>query len=390
MSRGKIFISHASQDHVPAGLICAGLEAVGLRCWIAPRDIIPGSKGWPSQIAAGIETSDCLLVLISDRSNRSRQVEREVVIADNKGLPIVPVCIENISPSGGLEFLTGSAQRVNAFHGPIETHLSSIAEAAAGVAPDHHILQHARSVMQQALPTLVTRRWRMGLTSLRGLSYTFATNRQLSVQKSKQVERALEIADAMIAQATRNNRRLLPRIFRLEWPPAARVEAILLFPFLAYLVRTHVVEAMDWIIIQSTASRASSEGIQHIAAVVGIPGILIDCVIYILPVPLAWFGCLVLTDRLLALPKGLAIVSIAVLPIWSLIAASLTRALQFELPRHLLANSLPHVTSAEVMGSLAFVSGLCIHSRAIWMGMRDNGFFARNLRYKRLTRKMQI
>ena len=38
-----IFISHSSKDKTIADAACACLEARGLRCWIAPRDIIAGA-----------------------------------------------------------------------------------------------------------------------------------------------------------------------------------------------------------------------------------------------------------------------------------------------------------------------------------------------------------
>lgn len=37
-----VFISHSAKDKEAAHGLCAGLEARGLRCWIAPRDIVPG------------------------------------------------------------------------------------------------------------------------------------------------------------------------------------------------------------------------------------------------------------------------------------------------------------------------------------------------------------
>ena len=42
-----IFVSYAHQDRTVANAVCATLEAHGIRCWIAPRDILPGSD-WGS------------------------------------------------------------------------------------------------------------------------------------------------------------------------------------------------------------------------------------------------------------------------------------------------------------------------------------------------------
>ncbi|MFL6797219.1 MAG: toll/interleukin-1 receptor domain-containing protein [Xanthobacteraceae bacterium] len=37
-----VFISYSQIDKVTADAACATLEAGGIRCWIAPRDIVPG------------------------------------------------------------------------------------------------------------------------------------------------------------------------------------------------------------------------------------------------------------------------------------------------------------------------------------------------------------
>jgi hypothetical protein len=44
-----VFISYSSKDKPLADGICANLEAVGIRCWTAPRDIGPG-EDWPTAI----------------------------------------------------------------------------------------------------------------------------------------------------------------------------------------------------------------------------------------------------------------------------------------------------------------------------------------------------
>lgn len=41
MDSYDIFISYSSRDALPHR-VCSELEARGLRCWIAPRDIRPG------------------------------------------------------------------------------------------------------------------------------------------------------------------------------------------------------------------------------------------------------------------------------------------------------------------------------------------------------------
>src|SRR5713101_8280389 len=46
-----VFISYSSKDKPVADAVCAGLEGRGIRCWAAPRDILPGSD-WGAAIQA--------------------------------------------------------------------------------------------------------------------------------------------------------------------------------------------------------------------------------------------------------------------------------------------------------------------------------------------------
>jgi hypothetical protein len=38
-----VFISYASHDAAVAQKVCSALEAAGFRCWIAPRNVVPGT-----------------------------------------------------------------------------------------------------------------------------------------------------------------------------------------------------------------------------------------------------------------------------------------------------------------------------------------------------------
>ena len=42
-STPTVFISYASLDSVIAESVCEALEKAGVTCWIAPRDVVPGS-----------------------------------------------------------------------------------------------------------------------------------------------------------------------------------------------------------------------------------------------------------------------------------------------------------------------------------------------------------
>ncbi len=89
----RIFISHSSKDHETASIICDALEKNGLLCWIAPRDI-PYGKEWAGEISKAIENSSAFLFLSSGNSNASGQVSREIQLAIENEVPIIPIRLD--------------------------------------------------------------------------------------------------------------------------------------------------------------------------------------------------------------------------------------------------------------------------------------------------------
>jgi hypothetical protein len=122
-----VFISHSSKDKAYADEVCARLEAEGIRCWIAPRDILPG-MAWGSSIVEAIEAARLMVLVFSANANSSPQIEREVERALNKQVTIVPLRIEPITPGKSLEYFLGTPQWLDAVAPPFEQHLEYIAQ----------------------------------------------------------------------------------------------------------------------------------------------------------------------------------------------------------------------------------------------------------------------
>jgi len=49
------FQSYAAADRAPAFAVVAGLEGQGIRCWVAPRDIIPTGSEYGQEIVEAIK-----------------------------------------------------------------------------------------------------------------------------------------------------------------------------------------------------------------------------------------------------------------------------------------------------------------------------------------------
>lgn len=122
-----VFISYASRDAVVSNAICAGLEQRGIPCWIAPRDIVPGVP-WAESIIDAIEGSRVMLLVFSEASNKSVQVQREVERAVHKGLSLMPVRIENVMPTRTMEYFISSQHWFDAIAQPIDQHIERLVQ----------------------------------------------------------------------------------------------------------------------------------------------------------------------------------------------------------------------------------------------------------------------
>src|SRR5262245_1293146 len=98
-----VFISHSSRDKTVADAVCATLERRGIRCWIAPRDVPPG-EAWPRVITGAINGSRVMVLVVSAAANTSDQIGREVTLAANRGLTIVPIRVEDVVPNDELAY----------------------------------------------------------------------------------------------------------------------------------------------------------------------------------------------------------------------------------------------------------------------------------------------
>jgi hypothetical protein len=122
-----VFISYSSNDKTAADAVCASLEARKIRCWIAPRDVLPGIP-YGEAIINGINQSRLLVLVFSSSSNNSPQVMREIERAVHKGIAILPLRIDNVMPTKAMEYFVSSSHWLDAMTPPFEKHLQKLGE----------------------------------------------------------------------------------------------------------------------------------------------------------------------------------------------------------------------------------------------------------------------
>lgn len=122
-----VFISYSTKDKPTADAVCNTLEGHGVRCWVAPRDILPGME-WSEAIIDAIEGSRVMLLVFSKNANESPQVRREVERAVGKGVAVVPLRIQDVPMHKALEYFVSMPHWLDALTPPLEQHLVQLAE----------------------------------------------------------------------------------------------------------------------------------------------------------------------------------------------------------------------------------------------------------------------
>lgn len=149
-----VFISYSIKDKSIADAICAHLEAAGIRCWIAPRDITPG-EDWPTAITRAISQGRVLVLVFSSHSNSSDDVSRELFLAANHKLVIIPFKIENIEPEPGKQYYLARTHWLDALNPPTQEQIQNLVERVKTLVP---LKEPATPVVQSTPGNAITAR----------------------------------------------------------------------------------------------------------------------------------------------------------------------------------------------------------------------------------------
>lgn len=108
-SQRRVFISYASHDAAVAQKVCSALEAAGFLCWIAPRDVVPGTL-YADGIVHAIDESSILVLILSAPAVASAHVGREIERAVSKRHPVVALRIDSAPLTAAFEYFLNQSQ----------------------------------------------------------------------------------------------------------------------------------------------------------------------------------------------------------------------------------------------------------------------------------------
>lgn len=122
----QVFISYASLDKNIADAVCATLESNHIKCWLAPRDILPGID-FAGSIIDAIENSQVLVLILSSNSSISPHVLREINKAASSRVSILSFITEEVTLSKSMEYYLSTDHWLNATTPPLAKHIQTLA-----------------------------------------------------------------------------------------------------------------------------------------------------------------------------------------------------------------------------------------------------------------------
>src|ERR1039458_4828271 len=99
----RVFISYTAQDVAVAEKVCSALEAAGLRCWIAPRDVRAGEP-YAAAIVEAINSCRMLVLVLTQSAIDSPHVLREVERASSKKRSVLSIRLDAANLPPELEY----------------------------------------------------------------------------------------------------------------------------------------------------------------------------------------------------------------------------------------------------------------------------------------------
>lgn len=108
-----VFISHSTKDKEIADQVCKLLEEQGIKCFIAPRDIIPGEP-YSKAIMDGIDHCSSMVLIASQNAFSSQHVFREIERAVNKNAKIIVYSIDHAQVPKEFEYFIMVNQWIDA------------------------------------------------------------------------------------------------------------------------------------------------------------------------------------------------------------------------------------------------------------------------------------
>ena len=107
-----VFVSYASQDVAIADAVVETLERQGIKCWIAPRDVTPGSQ-YADEIVGAINDAKVVVLVLSEYAVASAHVGKEIERASSKRRRIIALRTDAAPLTRSFEYFLSDSQWID-------------------------------------------------------------------------------------------------------------------------------------------------------------------------------------------------------------------------------------------------------------------------------------
>jgi hypothetical protein len=114
MAKHDIFICFSSKDEGSARKVVALLEQRNLKCWISLRDVRAG-ENYQEAIVHALEATRGIVFLFSTFSSQSNEIKKELSLGGSFQVPVFPLRLEPIVPTGALRYELATRQWIDIF-----------------------------------------------------------------------------------------------------------------------------------------------------------------------------------------------------------------------------------------------------------------------------------
>ena len=108
----RVFVSHASADQEFAQRLVSAVEAQGVKCWIAGRDVAAGAN-FQDEIVHAIQAAGAMIVIFSANANRSGEMRKELALASQQALTVIPLRLDDAKPQDAFAYELATRQWID-------------------------------------------------------------------------------------------------------------------------------------------------------------------------------------------------------------------------------------------------------------------------------------
>ncbi len=143
-----VFVSYASHDAAVAQKVCSALETAGILCWIAPRDVVPGTL-YADGIVRALDESRILVLIVSKDALASAHVGRELERGASKRHPVIALRTDTAPLTRAFEYFLNQSQWIEVGAGGTDAAIAKLVEAVG-----RHLAQGSASSHDSSAPIL--------------------------------------------------------------------------------------------------------------------------------------------------------------------------------------------------------------------------------------------